>query len=248
MTTTGGVAPAGWYADPRGVQVLRYWDGAAWTDHVARLGLRSLPSESLERAVGFARWARIAFVVRPLLVAVSIWSAVEYLRDLFDRLDAHGSPSSFASLGSGLELRVAGVLAGAATFVIAFWTYRASEAAASLGIAIRREPGWALASWYVPVISFWWPPQNIRALVPDDGLGARLWWWWGAWLAQIVFVLAAEGVGAATDFTTAAPIFAVAMVLAVAEAGLGWWMVGAVTAAHERRADAVGLSTATLVS
>lgn len=30
-----GTAAAGWYADPRGEQRLRYWDGQGWTAHVA---------------------------------------------------------------------------------------------------------------------------------------------------------------------------------------------------------------------
>ena len=30
--------PAGWYADPSGRFELRYWDGGAWTEHVARGG------------------------------------------------------------------------------------------------------------------------------------------------------------------------------------------------------------------
>lgn len=30
--------PPGWYADPSGRYELRYWDGAAWTEHVARQG------------------------------------------------------------------------------------------------------------------------------------------------------------------------------------------------------------------
>lgn len=30
--------PAGWYADPSGRYELRYWDGTAWTEHVARGG------------------------------------------------------------------------------------------------------------------------------------------------------------------------------------------------------------------
>ena len=28
--------PAGWYADPRGQARLRWWDGSAWTEHVAQ--------------------------------------------------------------------------------------------------------------------------------------------------------------------------------------------------------------------
>ncbi len=35
---TSQAAPAGWYADPSGRYELRYWDGTAWTEHVARSG------------------------------------------------------------------------------------------------------------------------------------------------------------------------------------------------------------------
>jgi len=34
----GSTVPAGWYADPSGRFELRYWDGAAWTEHVSRAG------------------------------------------------------------------------------------------------------------------------------------------------------------------------------------------------------------------
>jgi hypothetical protein len=30
--------PAGWYPDPSGRYEMRYWDGAKWTEHVARQG------------------------------------------------------------------------------------------------------------------------------------------------------------------------------------------------------------------
>jgi hypothetical protein len=32
--------PAGWYPDPTGRADQRYWDGNAWTDHVARAGVQ----------------------------------------------------------------------------------------------------------------------------------------------------------------------------------------------------------------
>ena len=42
---SGTTTPAGWFPDPTGRFEQRYWDGAAWTDHVARGGqqLRDAP-------------------------------------------------------------------------------------------------------------------------------------------------------------------------------------------------------------
>jgi hypothetical protein len=40
--TTGSVPAADWYPDPRGGHELRYWDGTAWTDHVADGGQTSV--------------------------------------------------------------------------------------------------------------------------------------------------------------------------------------------------------------
>lgn len=38
---TTPVSPAGWYADPNGRYDLRYWDGSAWSPHVAAGGVVS---------------------------------------------------------------------------------------------------------------------------------------------------------------------------------------------------------------
>jgi len=35
---SSSAAPAAWYADPSKRFELRYWDGAEWTEHVARSG------------------------------------------------------------------------------------------------------------------------------------------------------------------------------------------------------------------
>lgn len=38
QTPATPAVPSGWYADPSGRFELRYWDGNAWTEHVARAG------------------------------------------------------------------------------------------------------------------------------------------------------------------------------------------------------------------
>ena len=38
QATSSTAAPAAWYADPSKRFELRYWDGAEWTEHVARGG------------------------------------------------------------------------------------------------------------------------------------------------------------------------------------------------------------------
>jgi hypothetical protein len=37
-TASSAAAPAAWYPDPSNRFELRYWDGAEWTEHVARGG------------------------------------------------------------------------------------------------------------------------------------------------------------------------------------------------------------------
>lgn len=37
-------APAGWHPDPSGAAGLRWWDGAAWTEHTQQPGVGPLPT------------------------------------------------------------------------------------------------------------------------------------------------------------------------------------------------------------
>lgn len=35
VVSVGGLAPSGWYADPTGRHVYRYWSGSMWTEYVS---------------------------------------------------------------------------------------------------------------------------------------------------------------------------------------------------------------------
>jgi Protein of unknown function (DUF2510) len=54
-----GSVPAGWHPDPTGRHERRYWDGAAWTDHVINGGTQSLdPVETQGTKQAAARSAK----------------------------------------------------------------------------------------------------------------------------------------------------------------------------------------------
>jgi hypothetical protein len=72
----------GWFADPAGQHVLRYWDGTMWTAHVADATLPPRPpARPPRRAVG---WAGLA-----LCIAGAVAVAVPVIMSL----DAPDSPS-----------------------------------------------------------------------------------------------------------------------------------------------------------
>jgi uncharacterized membrane protein YhaH (DUF805 family) len=60
--------PAGWYPDPAGPTTVRYWDGAAWTEHTAPrpyaapLAVAGPPLRQGRAGVGIVEAVRLAFV------------------------------------------------------------------------------------------------------------------------------------------------------------------------------------------
>jgi hypothetical protein len=75
------IAPAGWYPDPERVNVQRYWDGTAWTDHVTPGG--PLPD-------------RAAPQIRPGLVPVWIMAVLSLFTFFFRSSDGAGNVTTIA--------------------------------------------------------------------------------------------------------------------------------------------------------
>jgi uncharacterized protein DUF2510 len=69
VSSTQGSPSAGWYSDPHGAPVLRWWDGSSWTDQVATPSARrhvlQQPRDSLRWIAGafLAPWCAMGVVV-----------------------------------------------------------------------------------------------------------------------------------------------------------------------------------------
>lgn len=95
-----------------------------------------------------------------------------------DGLDAYGLGifvvnllAVFVSIGAGV------------CWVI--WQYHAARQV--LG-ATRRSPGWHVGSWFVPIVNFWYPFQNISDLWRAMGRPCPSWQivWWLLWIFSSV--------------------------------------------------------------
>src|SRR5262249_27369014 len=115
-------------------------------------------------------------------------------------------------LGLGLILYFVTLIICMIVFLM--WLYRARSNLPALGVADARwSPGWAIAWWFIPIMSLFRPYQLVKetwqASDPESLPGWRrepppavFGWWWGLFLVYSFF-------GNATDSTTsgAAPSF-----------------------------------------
>jgi hypothetical protein len=72
-----------------------------------------------------------------------------------------------------------GLLSAAALVAALIWQYRAATAARAMGLPAVRSPGWGVAFWFIPIVSYWMPYQALRdCLAPDDPNRAHILRFW----------------------------------------------------------------------
>ena len=209
LDPSAAAVPAGWFPDPTTAGQLRYWDGAAWTEHTASaqasaytgnaVTVPHTPLTGVTVAFGYAAIALIAAVgvVNVVLLGVNWWAAT-VLNDWRQDVDAvdldTGNTIDSLTGALGWTHNALYLLAAVLTSV---WLYRLYGSDRVDAPELRYGRGWVIGGWFVPVLSLWRPLQVVRdlwwALTPSDqrryGAGRRpipglMVAWWVAYVAM----------------------------------------------------------------
>ncbi|MGH1548398.1 DUF2510 domain-containing protein [Leifsonia poae] len=128
-------AVPGWYADPSGPGTVRYWDGAAWTQHVQPVPVAPVPTYPPQsypyyapavpvknsKATSALVWSLVSLVINPFALP-SILAIVFGVqgRRMAEQLEGAGQPN--AGRGRATSGLVIGIV-GAALFVVWMFLY-----------------------------------------------------------------------------------------------------------------------------
>lgn len=113
------------------------------------------------------------------------------------------------------------------------WQYRA--AAALPAGSVRRSPAWHAGSWFIPIVSWWFPLQNVSDLAGASRAALRppiLGVWWTLWLASsVIGTVGAMIMPSSTlqEISAASVVGIVSEAAIVAAAPLAWLIVTRIT-------------------
>ncbi len=177
---TGPAPVPGWYLDPGHPEEVRWWDGARWTQytHPAGMILREpLPASALfapqpsivqqwrpsllpESLHGMGLALQVATVVSALVFVAQAGSAL-WAAAIFGRGYDEAAASAFTA--QRVVLGLAELVVFILTMVLwMVWQYR--FAAAMPKGALQSSPGWHAGSWFVPILSLYYPLENVADL------------------------------------------------------------------------------------
>ncbi len=205
MSETPTPSPGpGWYADPESPRNLRYWDGAAWQQQWQHAGTSA--STRVPRPVG-PGFFRLGGAVQYGLRLLGVVLGIRFTLDLWGLTmfaDAIQS-GDVGSLERYDDIDIVTSITGVVLIVVigicwARWQYLLARAATPA--ELTRGPGWHAGAWFVPVVSFWFPFQNVRDLWrrrfphrSHDLLG----WWWAGWIGMQILDRVYGAMGAEAD-------------------------------------------------
>jgi Domain of unknown function (DUF4328)/Protein of unknown function (DUF2510) len=260
----GATPPPGWYPDPNGQRMWRWWAGSEWTEHVAPVATPyPAGGTSDQRAIAFlqtkqARLDGIIAVAPWIWAAVGIagvlvnWASADYFKAVWHwwhtalhaiSAGQHAPAQPTRPLWSSLfSIVTLGFIAIEVLFFI--WQHRCATVARALRYPATHSPGWGVGCWFVPVVNLWMPYQAIRDCLPPGHRARRqVLYAWLAFLLITVLLLPATLVA-----LVGAPVVGVVLVIVSigAYASVGLIAHRVVTAIVTDHRDAVAALTASL--
>jgi hypothetical protein len=238
----------GWYPDPGGQPVWRWWTGSEWSPYWAPMAPAPYQQSPVALQASQARLDRLVAVGILVYVGVGIvrvlfdWhyandfaNLFHWWRQVFDTAGTNEPvpPRPPTALPPWLSLTSLVTITVEVFFFI--WQYRAARVARALTYPAKHSPGWGIGFWFVPVVNLWMPYQAIRDCLPPQHAARRdvL----SAWLlliavtvagpATVVTLALARSTGVVLVFVTVALLF-----------GLGVFGYRAVTAIADDHRDA----------
>lgn len=234
----------GWYPDTSAPLTLRYWNGQNWTVQTRPIG-GSFEGRPLYDTPGFS--PALGYAVQVLLglaAAISLFGAATEVWG-FGVLSAQARSGVADVDGAQLydQLNAVSSIAGLtvaafAAVTWAIWQYRLAVRVPRQ--ALRRSPGWHIASWFIPVVALWFPLQNVADLrgavagaqAPSGVRGPYLaWWltWTSSWAISWVALRLSRGETSEFALANTTAALAVSDLLDVTAAVLAIWIVGDIT-------------------
>lgn len=196
MTDNPTLPPAGWYPAPDGSSASWWWDGARWTQPHHQLSQQATRTDAIAKLAMTTQVLLIVCVVMSVatigIETVGISATTSYLNghtSAIDMIDMYDQSSFVVTILSALSLVATGAL-------WAIWQYRAAK----VTDRTRRSPGWHAGSWFVPIVSLWFPYQNVSDLWRAVGRTRPSWqiiWW-------LLFVVSNLVIGQSSRITTSA--------------------------------------------
>lgn len=196
--------------------------------------------QPLERRARLAIICFWAFMAAAALLAISLIAVVSLDQNLYADADLQpqGALEIIALLSAALTAILYLVLFLVCIVVFLMWLYRARRNLTALGItAVRWSPGWAIAWWFIPIMSLFRPYQVVKetweasdpTAAPSERLAANssayLSWWWGLFLVFTIGNRASDRyatVSDPADLTTAATLTVIDVAILITGIGAAW--------------------------
>lgn len=232
--------PAGWYPAPDRSSASWWWDGVRWAPPGHQFG--GQPATTM-------RLAKLAVATEALLIVCGVMSVVTIGVQTFGissiTVYMNGYDSVIGLLESFDWMTVAATIVSAmallATAVLwLLWQYRAAK---QFSGETRRSPGWHVGSWLVPIISWWFPYQDVSDLWRAVGRSRPKWQilWWLCWLVGNVALQISGSIYTSAQnleqLRISMSVTIASQVLLIIAASLAWLIVHGITQGAIRRSS-----------